>query len=265
MQGKHNATTSRIRYAQGEVKKFQDKMRELESLSVNASTTAAAARGKLEGVKENITDNIYALDELEKLIKETISNSSTKREGADLHLTDATTAFDSVKDQSDRLNSFKQELENGNRLGQTEHRETSPVVSAARGNLGRLQAEAERLDRMFKPTRNAAAAGKKAANVYDDVVDDVNDAKVAHENATVLLAEITTVSTNIGANVRDSVQTSEALSGQADQTKIDALKLRGTVENNQNSGAIVKDQNVRTETGKQEHTQYLVSFPFISV
>lgn len=244
-----NQSTGQIRITQANVTKFQEKMRDLEKLSVNASEIVAVSRVKIDAVKENITDNINALAALEALIKETITNSSKKKESAALYLTDASKDFGGLEGQNVALKTAKEDLQAKNRLTQTEHREVLPVLSSARGHVGRLEGEANRLDQMFKPTRNAAAAGKKAANVYGDIVEEVDDAKAALQNTTVLLDEITAVTTNVGGNVRESVQNSEMLSGKADEAKINASKLRGIVENNQNIGAGIREQNSRTEQG----------------
>ena len=112
-----------------------------------------------------------------------------------------------------------------------------------------LEYEADRLDNLFKPTRNAAATGKKAASVYGDIVENVAAARDANDNSTSLSNEITTASANIRANVGDSLAKSQKLNAQADQSKIDALKLRGTIEASRNKGLIVNDRQGETQQG----------------
>lgn len=231
------------------IRDFQDKMKDLEKWSVNASETVAQARFKIEAVKENITDNIEAIEVLKTIIADVQGNSSKKTAASQLFFTDAQTSFTTLDDQSRRLLAARDQLNTTNRAHFNGNRESLPSLSTAKNHARMLEHEADRLDNMFKPTRNAAALGKKAASVYADIVDDVAAARAAYDNSTILFNDITTASANVRADVGDSLAKSQKLQAQADQSKIDALKLRGTIDASRNKGQVVNDRQAETGQG----------------
>ncbi|XP_055329207.1 laminin subunit alpha-like [Paramacrobiotus metropolitanus] len=246
-QTKFNETDKKTQTVLANVTQYQSKMRDLEKLSINATETAATTQDKLDRIKENITDNINALTQLEILIRDTITNSSTKKTGAQMFLTEAETAFAGLDGLSTRVKTQADDLEQQNRQMRLDHQEARRTLSDTRGHVYMLENEANRVDNLFNPTRNAAADGKKAANVYDDIVDDVEEGKAALANATIFATEITGITSTLEVAVPESKSASETLNRQADQAKIDALKLRGQVESNQNKGAAIREDHVKTE------------------
>ncbi|OQV14684.1 Laminin subunit alpha [Hypsibius exemplaris] len=243
----YNATQNKSDSVQAAVKDFQEKMHDLEKLALNASQTVHVAKVKTESVKENITDNVDAIDALSKLIKDLQGNTTRRADASRLYFTQAQTHFDNLDDQSATLKTARDGLETQNRGQQQGNRDAQGALTEARQHVATLDHEADRLDRLFKPTRSAAAEGKTAATAYGNIVAAVNDAISANTNSTKLADEVAVIAANNKGAVAEGLKASQDLNQQADQSKIDALKLRGTLESSRNKGQTVKDQHAQTE------------------
>ena len=247
----------------GRLKTLIDRVKDLqEKMDQSKSNTRAAARQTTTNRVSSSLGTVADIQQRNATASAHLANSTALLANATALLASARQALNQLKADIDQVSTSKETLSQAVAQKENDLANSRKSLYDAQIHAARLGDEAADLDELLADTRQTSENAVAAANSYKNIVDAIDEAMKAAEDATNAGVNATQLSSGVGERARLSSQRSQELLQQATEAlQRTQTLLRPRLVAAETLGNLVEENNQRTSDGLKNINAALDKLP----